>query len=219
MIYSRYFKNSFLLFFQFSSDGTLHDKGQLVDDNPMASLAVKKQIQAGATELFPFFITWNFPNRMAWSPTIVGNYYSTLYKDAWDVCIKTLPNLANLESTTLDFVNLILASDYPGVLKEAALFNLATLRSQTVFRINDGHLMTWEGVFDIFGSCYGSCTHVWNYEQAIAFLFGNLAKTMRDVELNYATFDDGAMNFRVGLPLTKPQTRTGTAAVRKIEEN
>ncbi|CAF3975253.1 unnamed protein product [Adineta steineri] len=196
----------------FSADGTLHDKGQLIDDNPMGSLAVKKQIQPHSTELFPFFITWNFPNRMAWSSTIVGNYYSTLYKDAWDVCIKTLPSLADLESTTLDFINLILASDYPGVLKEAALFNLATLRSQTVFRINDGHLMAWEGIFDIFGSCYGSCTHVWNYEQAIGFLFGNLAKTMRDVEFNYATFDDGAMNFRVQLPLTKPQTRTGTAA-------
>jgi hypothetical protein len=77
--------------------------------------------------------------------------------------------------------------------------------------------MAWEGVCDIVGSCYGSCTHVWNYEQAVGFLFGNLAKTMRDVELNYATFDDGAMNFRVQLPLTKPQTRTGTAAVRKTK--
>ncbi|UJR15607.1 hypothetical protein I4U23_002543 [Adineta vaga] len=197
----------------FSVDGTLHDKGQLIDDNPMASLAVKKQIAPGATELYPFFITWNFPNRMAWSSKIVGNYYSTLYKDAWDVSLKTIPLLADLESNTLDFVNLILASDYPGVLKEAALFNLATLRSQTVFRITDGHLMAWEGVFDIFGSCYGSCTHVWNYEQAVGFLFGDLAKTMRDVELNYATFkEDGAMNFRVQLPLTNPQTRTGTAA-------
>jgi uncharacterized protein (DUF608 family) len=180
----------------------------------MASLAIKKQIQPNAVELFPFFITWNFPNRFAWSPTVVGNYYSTVYKDAWDVCIKTIPSLADLESNTLDFVNLILASDYPGVLKEAALFNLAVLRSQTVFRITDGHLMAWEGVADIVGSCFGSCTHVWNYEQAVGFLFGDLAKTMRDVELNYATFDNGEMNFRVQLPLTKPQTRGGTAAVR-----
>ena len=37
---------------------------------------------------------------------------------------------------------------------------------------------------------------------------------MRDVELNYATFEDGAMNYRVSLPLTSPQPRYGTAAVR-----
>jgi uncharacterized protein (DUF608 family) len=183
----------------------------------MASLALKKQIQPNSVELFPFFITWNFPNRFSWSQTVVGNYYSTIYKDAWDVCVKTIPSLPDLESNTLGFINLILASDYPGVLKEAALFNLAVLRSQTVFRITDGHLMAWEGVADIVGSCYGSCTHVWNYEQATAFLFGDLAKTMRDVELNYATFDDGAMNFRVQLPLNKPQTRGGQAAVREIE--
>lgn len=184
----------------------------------MASLAMKKQIQPHAVELFPFFLTWNFPNRLAWSSTIVGNYYSTVYKDAWDVCLKTLPRLADLETNTLEFTNLMLASDYPGVLKEAALFNLAVFRSQTVFRIADGHMMAWEGVNDIVGSCYGSCTHVWNYEQATAFLFGALARTMRDVELNYATFDDGAMNFRVSLPLTQPQTKWGTAAVRKISK-
>lgn len=184
----------------------------------MASLAMKKQIQPNTTELFPFFITWNFPNRLAWSTTIVGNYYSTLYKDAWDVCVKTLPKLADLESNTLDFVNLLLASDYPGVLKEAALFNLAVLRSQTVFRLPDGHMMAWEGINDIVGACYGSCTHVWNYEQATAFLFGALAKTMRDVELNYATYADGAMNFRVSLPLTQPQTLWGTAAVSDMKE-
>ena len=183
----------------------------------MASLAVKKQIQPNAVEVFPFFITWNFPNRFAWSATTVGNYYSTIYKDAWDVCVKTLPKLADLETTTLDFVNLILASDYPGVLKEAALFNLTVLRSQTVFRIADGHMMAWEGITDISGSCFGSCTHVWNYEQATAYLFGALAKTMRDVELNYATFDDGLMNFRVQLPLTQPQKRGGTAAVGQLE--
>lgn len=47
--------------------------------------------------------------------------------------------------------------------------------------------MGWEGVMNEFGSCYGSCTHVWNYEVATPFLFGELAQTMRDVEFNYAS--------------------------------
>ncbi|MCK7481365.1 MAG: hypothetical protein M0C28_32400 [Candidatus Moduliflexus flocculans] len=32
------------------------------------------------------------------------------------------------------------------------------------------------------GCCWGSCTHVWNYEQATAFLFGGLARSMRETE-------------------------------------
>lgn len=63
----------------------------------------------------------------------------------------------------------ILNSSYPETVKEAALFNLATLRSQTVFRLPSGHLMGWEGIMDRFGSCQGSCTHVWNYEMATPF--------------------------------------------------
>lgn len=71
--------------------------------------------------------------------------------------------------------------------------------------------MGWEGCMDVNGSCAGSCTHVWNYEQATAFLFGSLAKTMRDVEFNFATRKDGGMAFRAALPLIIDQTG-GTAA-------
>lgn len=71
--------------------------------------------------------------------------------------------------------------------------------------------MGWEGCMDVNGSCAGSCTHVWNYEQATAFLFGNLAQTMRDVEFNYATRENGGMAFRTALPLIIDQTG-GTAA-------
>jgi hypothetical protein len=92
-------------------------------------------------------------------------------------------------------------SSYPEVVKEAALFNLSTLRSQTVFRVPSGHVLGWEGIMDENGSCYGSCTHVWNYENATGFLFGELARTMREVELDYGSKPDGKMMNRVMLPL------------------
>ncbi|HEY3372363.1 MAG TPA: GH116 family glycosyl-hydrolase [Prolixibacteraceae bacterium] len=217
---SNNWENALLDFWDdFSADGNLTEKTELIDDNPMASLAVKQEIAPHSTKVFSFFITWNFPNRLAWSDfspeagkEIVGNYYSTKYTDAWDVMVKTVPQIPELEKKTLLFVNTILSSDIPAVIKEAALFNLSVLRSQTVFRINDGHLFGWEGVFDETGSCFGSCTHVWNYEQATAFLFGDLAKGMRDVELNYATNDTGRMSFRVMLPLSKAQQSKGIAA-------
>ena len=199
--------NSVLDFWDdFSDDGKLVEKSELNDDDPMASLAVSRKIPAGGKEVFKFFLTWHFPNRKAWSYDVVGNYYTTQYTDAWDVIDKTYPKLHDLEDKTLLFVNSFLSSDLPEVVKEAALFNISTLRSQTVFRLSDGHMMGWEGCMDNFGSCAGSCTHVWNYEQATAFLFGDLAKTMRDIEFNYATRKNGSMSFRVGLPLIKAQT-------------
>lgn len=196
----------------FNDDGQLTERNIQEDEDPMASLSVKKTIAPHATETFTFFLTWNFPNRKAWSQSVVGNYYSQLYRDAWDAAEKIVPQIPRLEKETLAFVNALLRSSYPDVVKEASLFNLATLRSQTVFRLPSGHLMGWEGVMDHFGSCPGSCTHVWNYEVATPFLFGNLAKTMRNVEFNYATKENGLMNFRASLPLSEANKGNAAAA-------
>jgi len=95
--------------------------------------------------------------------------------------------------------------------KEAALFNLSTLRTQTCFRTPDGRFFGWEGYLDNSGCCFGSCTHVWNYEQAMAFLFGDLARRMREVEFCEATGADGMMSFRVSLPIGRA-TSFGKAA-------
>lgn len=201
---SNAWENALLDFWDdFSDDGRLTEKTFSADEDPMASLAVQKKIGPKQTETFTFFLTWHFPNRFGWSRERVGNFYTTQYADAWAVAEKTIPQLPALEQQTLQFVNALLQSNYPDDVKEAALFNLSTLRSQTVFRTDDGRMFGWEGVMDTEGSCQGSCTHVWNYEQATAFLFGDLARTMRDVEFNYALDTTGLMSFRVGLPLKK----------------
>jgi len=205
--------NSVLDFWDdFSDDGMLTEKSNLVNNDPMASLSVQKMIPPGEKKSFVFYLTWHFPNRFAWSKTKVGNYYCTKYSNAWDVIEKEVSNLSLLKNKTIEFVNSIVNSSFDKSVKEAALFNLSTLRSQTVFRTIDGRMFGWEGVMDRFGSCKGSCTHVWNYEQATAFLFGDLAKSMREVEFDYATNDEGKMSFRVELPLDKSKAGGSTAA-------
>ena len=200
--------NSVLNFWDdFSADGLISNpeagaiSGIGGDKDPMGALAVKAELAAGQTRCFNFYLTWNFPNRYAWSESVVGNYYSALYPDSWESAGRIVPQLPSLERRTLSFVNALLDSTYPDVVKEAALFNLSVLRSQTVFRIRDGHMMGWEGVMDHCGSCKGSCTHVWNYEVATPFLFADLARTMRDVEFAWELLPDGQMDFRANLPL------------------
>ncbi|MFH1566953.1 MAG: GH116 family glycosyl hydrolase, partial [Gemmatimonadota bacterium] len=113
------------------------------------------------------------------------------------------PQLPALEADTVQFVRAFCDTDLPEVAKEAALFNLSTLRSQTCFRTPDGRFYGFEGCGDRGGCCHGSCTHVWNYEQATAFLFGDLARMMREVEFLHATAENGLMSFRVHLPLER----------------
>jgi len=188
----------------FGDDGVLENRKQPVTvHDPNAALAVKSEIPPHSTKEVTFYLTWHFPNRKAWSNEVVGNYYTTQYKDAWDVIEKEQPRLQELENKTKEWVSAFVNSDLPEVVKEAALFNISTLRSQTTFRIESGHLMGWEGCMDTRGSCWGSCTHVWNYEQATAFLFGDLAKSMREIEFAYSTQDNGLMSFRTNLPLSK----------------
>jgi non-lysosomal glucosylceramidase len=190
----------------FSDDGIFKDTTFPVKwDDPRAGLSVKFKLAAHQTRTVEFFLTWDFPNRMSWfDEVIIGNYYSTHYSDAWDVIEKTHPSLPALEAKTIDFVSLLINSDYPDVVKEAALFNTSTLRSQTTFRDKEGNFFGWEGVFSNNGSCQGNCTHVWNYEHASAFLFGDLAMNMRHTEYYHALDDStGFMRFRVNLPYDK----------------
>lgn len=190
----------------FSDDGSFKDTTfDSRSNTPRAALSVKVRLKPRETREIHFLLSWHFPNRKDWNDKqTVGNYYSTFYKDAWDVAEKLTSQLPALEEKTLDFVNTFLQSDYPDVLKEAALFNTSTLRSQTAFRTRDGNFFGWEGVFANTGSCFGNCTHVWNYEYTTPFLFGELAKKMREVEYGYGLWDStGLMSFRVSLPLAK----------------
>ena len=202
-------------------DGALSPVEQHEEDkSPVGSLAVPVKVPAKGEASVTFLLTWNFPNRWPWgwdnkhpdgTQVVVGNHYSTQYADAWDVAEKVAAELPQLERKTVEFVRAFCDSDLPDVIKEAALFNASTLRTETCFRTADGRFYGWEGIHDKMGSCHGNCTHVWNYEQTTAFLFGSLSRSMREIEFNWMTNDDGRMGFRVNLPLTAGPSKHAAA--------
>lgn len=195
-----------------SDDGMLDNRTDQLSPKPMASLALANKLLPGESKSVRFLLTWYFPNRKAWSDQMLRNHYTTVYSGAWDVITKTINVLAELEKRTIEFVGSFCSSDLPEVVKEAALFNLSTLRSQTCFRLSDGYFYAWEGCNDRSGCCFGSCTHVWNYETATAYLFGDLALTMRRLEFGPATTPGGLMSFRIQLPLEKASSFSKVAA-------
>ncbi len=205
--------NSTLEFWDDYTDYGLLEERTSEQKNNMGSLAVKTTLAPNEEKDIRFFITWHFPNRLGFQyKANVGNYYATQFKDSWEVARKNVPRIPELEKQTKTFVDAFIESDIPEIVKEAALFNLAHLRTQLAFRTKSGYYLGWEGIKDNEGSGSGSCTHVWNYEQTIPFLFGDVAQNMREVEFGYATNDRGLMSYRIHLPLETNATSFGLAA-------
>jgi non-lysosomal glucosylceramidase len=198
--------DSLLDFWDDLSDQSLENRSGTLQSSQIGSVCHTKLIAPNAEESFEFVVAWHFPNRQVWHPAsdsgeVIGNYYTERFSDAWDAASQFAVNRRDLEDRTVRFVESFVSSALPEVVKEAALFNLSTLRTQTCFRTPDGNFFGWEGCGDTSGCCEGSCTHVWNYEQATGFLFGSLARSMRRIEFLHATGPDGCMSFRVRLPL------------------
>jgi len=84
---------------------------------------------------------------------------------------------------------------------EAVAANLTILKSPTVKRECSGRLWCFEGCSDDWGCCHGSCTHVWNYAQAIPHLFPELERSLRRSEFGESQDDRGHQTFRTSLPI------------------
>ncbi|WP_374625888.1 GH116 family glycosyl hydrolase, partial [Devosia sp.] len=92
-------------------------------------------------------------------------------------------------------------STLPLAVLDAAGANLSILKSPTTVRLEDGTFYGWEGCHPAAGSCEGSCTHVWNYQQALPFLFPALERSMRTADYRYNLNAAGGLSFRLSLPL------------------
>lgn len=167
-------------------------------------MAVKKTLMPGEEKTFEFILTWFMPNRPdEWSVDVynyegktVKNHYATLHEDSWSVGKYLVEHMDRLEKDSRAFTRAMYDTTLPDYVIEAVSNNITVIRSTTCFRIDGGHFMAWEGSHDQFGSCHGTCTHVWNYAQTMAFLFPTLEQSARRTEFLLETEDDGRMNFR-----------------------
>jgi non-lysosomal glucosylceramidase len=198
------------LFFwdDFSSDGELGPEPQ--HPSPVGAVCLKREIPAGQESEYVFLLSWHFPNRTpqrcGWTApkgheqTVIGNWYTTRFADAWSVAEYSVSHLASLEDRTERFLATIRNTTLPGAVKEAAMANLSTLVTTTCFRTADGEFHAFEGSNDHVGCCFGNCTHVWNYETATAHLFPSLSHSLRRSAFGYSMDERGGMYFRQLLP-------------------
>jgi hypothetical protein len=111
---------------------------------------------------------------------------------------------AELRQRTARFADCFHDQTLPPEVMEAVAANLTILKSPTVMRQADGRLWGWEGCGDSSGCCHGSCTHVWNYAQALPHLFPSLERTLRETEFHVSQDARGHQAFRAALPIRPP---------------
>ncbi len=132
-------------------------------------------------------------------------WYSNRFKDVVDVANYWTENYSALREQSQLFSQTFYASSLPPEVLEAVAANLTILKSPTVMRQYDGRLWSYEGCGDTWGCCHGSCTHVWNYAQAIPHLFPALERTLRHTEFCEDQDEGGHQTFRANLPIRPPK--------------
>jgi uncharacterized protein (DUF608 family) len=190
-----------------------------------ASILLDGHLAPGESRTFPIVIAWHFPNcylreggvAPAQNASVIEGqpgcrtvpadapppwhpFYSTLWKDARDVAAYVEQNYAALRMRTIQFKDALFGSSFPPYVLDAVSANLGILKSPTVLREANGNVWGWEGCFPDAGCCHGSCTHVWNYAQALPHLYPQLERTLRDLELVRSMDDRGHVNFRGAIP-------------------
>ncbi len=189
------------------------------------SLMFTGKLKPGEAICYPVVITWHFPNswvtfgpekkkydsilnslpdksRKAEIPEAPWHpWYSTVWKDAADAALYVRQNLDSLRQRSEQFRKALFSSTLPDYVLDAVSANLGILKSPTVLRVHTGELWVWEGSSTSCGCCGGSCTHVWNYAQALPHLFPGLERSLREQELRLSMDKKGHINFRTALPL------------------
>ena len=202
-------------------EGKVISRGPLGDDSPSpgGSIYVPLKLNSGETLTVNLMLSWYVPEtdiavggledtdsccggecKNTGKPTHKP-WYSGKFDGIHSVAAHWRENYDSLRAASVAFSDCFFDTTLPEELVEAVEANLTILKSPTVLRQTDGRLWCWEGCSDSGGCCHGSCTHVWNYAQALPHLFPDLERTLRETEFFECQNEQGHQAFRAALPI------------------
>jgi uncharacterized protein (DUF608 family) len=182
------------------------------EGSPGASLFVPLHLEPGASRLVTLQLAWyccwtslrygsDPPNVPQQKDDCYKPWYAGRWSDIKQATAYWRDNYQELRKKTLRFSNCLYDSTLPPEVIEAVAANLTILKSPTVLRQADGRLWAFEGCNESEGCCPGSCTHVWNYAQAVPYLFPQLERTLRETEFGPSQDETGRQVFRSAMPI------------------
>ena len=180
------------------------------------ALAVPMNLKPGQQRQVTFLIAWHFPNRMneavldqhapgGRAGPRVGNMYNNWFDNAGGVVRYVHRHFERLEQQTMLFRQCFYNATLPEAVLDRVGSQIATIRSQTCQWHESGFFGGYEGCGELAGCCPMNCTHVWNYEHTLAFLFPQLERQMRHTDLTDQMEPSGLQHFRTVLPLCEPR--------------
>ena len=189
-------------------------------DAPGASLYVPLTLAPGESRTVRLMMAWFVPNTIlrtgeaTKSPVLRGDdaepccpnryhspWYASKFNSIEEVAGYWADNYDEFRSQSSLFADAFHNTTLPDEVVEAVAANLTILKSPTVLRQYDGRMWAWEGCNDQSGCCAGSCTHVWNYAQAIPHLFPSMERSLRETEFLVSQDASGHQTFRSALPI------------------
>jgi non-lysosomal glucosylceramidase len=188
------------------------------------AMAVRFELAPGASRTVTFVLAWYFPNRyVAWeqgslgipdrkSHFWLGNEYNNRFSSALAVVEYIRDNYGRLVEQTRLYRDSFFDGTLPWQLLESVAGPVSTIRTPTCLWTEDGRFHGFEGCHGAStthgakeGCCPMDCTHVWNYEMAVAKLFPDLEQGMRRTDLIDQISPQGAIPHRTPLPLYLPR--------------
>ncbi len=160
---------------------------------PCSALICPVLLQPSESATIAFVISWYFPNlRLERLPA--GRWYKTRFQSAAEVAQYLADNVDRLRDQTRLWRDTWYDSTLPYWLLDRVFANVSTLATSTCHWLANGRFYGWEGV----GCCPGTCTHVWQYAQAVARLFPQLERSAREMADYGVAFDpeSGMIAFR-----------------------
>ena len=167
---------------------------QVSEGSLMNSVCTKHIIKAGQSIQANYIIAWHFAN-LTLNPVIQGKgrFYNQQFKNAVEVVKYVATNFSSLASLTALWKETWYDSTLPWWFLERTFLNISTLATTTAHRFESGRFYAWEGV----GCCEGTCTHVWQYAQAMGRIFPAIERETRErVDLGLSLKSDGMMWYR-----------------------
>jgi non-lysosomal glucosylceramidase len=135
------------------------------------------KLKPGQSATVTFVLSWCFPNLVLNGVKgSHGRHYATRFASAAAMATYVAKNMDRLYAQTKLWRDTWYDSTLPYWFLDRTFLNASILATSTAFRFADGRFYGWEGV----GCCAGTCTHVWQYEQAMGRLFPELDKLLRE---------------------------------------